>query len=97
MGLGLGLGLGSALTSNPNSNPNLDPTPTPSPKQVRCAPDAMDGCELLKLAKADFDAGFVRNRGKGLEEKEMRRRLLGFIQMVSPNQRLLLKQDEAAF
>lgn len=64
---------------------------------VRCARDAIDGCELLKLAKADFDAGFVRNRGKGLQEKEMRRRLLGFIQMVSPNQRLLLKQDEAVF
>jgi len=64
---------------------------------VRCSPDALDGCELLKLAKADFDAGFVRNRGKGLQEKEMRRRLLGFIQMVSPNRRLLLKQEEAVF
>ena len=69
---------------------------------VRCAADALDGCELLKLAKADFEAGFARGgtevrRGKGAEEKEMRRRLLGFIQMVSPNRRLQLQQEEAVF
>ena len=62
---------------------------------VRCA--AEDGCEVLKLAKSDFEAGFLGNggrKGKGDAACEKRRRLLGFMQMVTPSQPLQLKQDE---
>ena len=66
--------------------------------RVLCSPDAPDGCELLKLAKADFEAGFMRSGGgSGSADEETRRRLLGFIQMVSPNRRLQLKRGEAVF
>ena len=62
---------------------------------VRCC--AEDGCELLKLAKTDFEAGFLASSIRGYAEGEAeatRRRLLGFIQMVSPKLTLQLKQGE---
>ena len=57
------------------------------------------GCELLKLARADFEAGFMRDRDRGgrtgrggsAPVDERRARLLGFIQMVSPKERHCLK------
>jgi len=72
---------------------------TAAATSVRCT--AKDGCELLKLSKADFYAGFMRQRApadgvsriqrKVTGEDERRRRLLGFIQMVSPKERHCLK------
>lgn len=72
---------------------------TAAATSVRCT--AKDGCELLKLSKADFYAGFMRQRApadggsriqrKATGEDERRRRLLGFIQMVSPKERVCLK------
>jgi len=60
--------------------------------------------EVLKLSKEDFNAGFgdygdgrVAGRDAEAEDRALRSRLLGFIQMVSRKQRLSLAEDRNAY
>ena len=62
-------------------------------------------CEVLKLSKADFEAGFggdaasaagLRREGSDADGRE-RRKLLSFVQMVSPKTHVTLRKGEPIF
>ena len=54
---------------------------------------------MLKLSKEDFELGFLQGRAAEGEAAEARRRarVLGFMQMVSPNQLLTLQRGDALY